>query len=54
MMRMMQSMHATMMGPDMAGMGTIDRVEGRIALLRAELKITDAQLQQHWPGFVES
>ena len=41
MMRMMQSMRT--MGPGMAGMGTIDRVEGRIAFLRAELKITDAQ-----------
>jgi LTXXQ motif family protein len=41
MMRMMQS--TRMMGPGMMGMGTIDRVEGRIAFLRAELKITDAQ-----------
>ena len=41
MMRMMQSIR--MLGPGMAGMGTIDRVEGRIAFIRAELKITDAQ-----------
>lgn len=53
MMRMMQSMHATMMGPDMAGMGTIDRVEGRIALLRAELKITDAQTSA-WNTFADA
>ncbi|WP_291869420.1 Spy/CpxP family protein refolding chaperone [Bradyrhizobium sp.] len=44
MMNMMESMQVTnMMGPGMGGMATIDRVEGRIAFLRAELKITDAQ-----------
>ena len=53
MMRMMQSMHTMMMGPDMAGMGTIDRVEGRIALLRAELKITDAQTSA-WNTFADA
>jgi len=53
MMRMMQSMHTMMMGPDMAGMGTIDRVEGRIAFLRAELKITDAQTSA-WNTFADS
>jgi hypothetical protein len=37
MMRMMGMMRG------MGGMSTIDRVEGRIAFLRAELKITDAQ-----------
>ncbi len=52
MMRMMHSMHS-MMGPDMAGMGTIDRVEGRIALLRAELKITDAQTSA-WNTFADA
>lgn len=50
---MMQSMHTMMMGPDMAGMGTIDRVEGRIALLRAELKITDAQTSA-WNTFADA
>jgi len=53
MMRMMQSVHATMMGPGMAGMGTIDRVEGRIAFLRAELKITDAQTSA-WNTFADA
>jgi LTXXQ motif family protein len=53
MMKMMQSMHATMMGPDMAGMGTIDRIEGRIAFLRAELKITDAQANA-WNAFADA
>jgi hypothetical protein len=38
MMNMMQ-----MMGGDGPGMGMIDHVEGRIAFLCAELKITDAQ-----------
>jgi len=41
MMGMMRMMG--MPGPGMGGMGTIDRVEGRIAFIRAELKITDAQ-----------
>lgn len=53
MMRMMQSMHTMMMGPDTAGMGTIDRVEGRIAFLRAELKITDAQTST-WNTFADA
>ncbi len=43
MMNMMQMMGAQQSGCGMGGMGTIDRVEGRIAFLRAELKITDAQ-----------
>jgi hypothetical protein len=38
MMNMMQ-----MMGGQAPGMGMIDHVEGRIAFLRAELKITDTQ-----------
>ncbi|WP_018322442.1 Spy/CpxP family protein refolding chaperone [Bradyrhizobium sp. WSM2793] len=41
MMRMMRMMHQSADG--MGGMETIDRVEGRIAFLRTELKITDAQ-----------
>jgi hypothetical protein len=52
MMKMMMSMmgqggmatpEMEMSGMDPAGATTIDRVEGRIAFLRAELKITDAQ-----------
>ena len=50
MMGSMSAMHSMgmmhmmgMMGRGMDGMATIDRVEGRIAFLRAELKITDAQ-----------
>lgn len=46
MMGMMQIMHGQGgmgQGMGMAGMGPADRVEGRIAFLRAELKITGAQ-----------
>jgi hypothetical protein len=50
-MGMMQSMG--MMGPGMAGMATMDRVEGRIAFLRAELKITDAQADA-WNAFADA
>jgi LTXXQ motif family protein len=50
-MGMMQSMG--MMGSGMGGMATIDRVEGRIAFLRAELKITDAQASV-WNGFADA
>jgi hypothetical protein len=50
-MGMMQRMG--MMGGGMGGMATIDRVEGRIAFLRAELKITDAQADV-WNGFAEA
>ena len=39
MMSMMKAMHSG----DAAGMAMIDHIEGRIAYLRAELKITDAQ-----------
>lgn len=49
-MDMMQRMG--MMGSGMGGMATIDRVEGRIAFLRAELKITDAQADA-WNGFAD-
>lgn len=53
MMNMMETMQAAkMMGPGMGGMATIDRVEGRIAFLRAELKITDAQATA-WNGFAD-
>jgi LTXXQ motif family protein len=51
MMRMMQGMR--MMGPGMMGMGMIERVEGRIAFLRAELKITDAQTNA-WNVFADA
>ena len=51
MMGMMQTMG--MMGHGMGGMATIDRVEGRIAFLRAELKITDAQADA-WNGFADA
>ncbi len=51
MMRMMRGMG--MMGPGMGGMATIDRVEGRIAFLRAELKITEAQASA-WNAFADA
>jgi hypothetical protein len=51
MMRMMPMMEQ--MGRGMGGMATIDRVEGRIAFLRAELKITDAQATA-WNAFAEA
>jgi hypothetical protein len=50
-MGMMQMMG--MMGRGMDGMATIDRIEGRIAFLRAELKITDAQADA-WIGFADA
>lgn len=54
MMNMMETMQAAkMMGPGMGGMATIDRVEGRIAFLRAELKITDAQASA-WNAFADA
>ncbi len=40
-------------GGCMDGMETIDRIEGRIAFLRAELKITDAQTPA-WNAFADS
>ena len=56
-MSMMQSMDMMqrmgMMGSGMGGMATIDRVEGRIAFLRAELKITDTQADA-WNGFADA
>jgi hypothetical protein len=47
MMRMMG-----IMGP-VGGMATIDRVEGRIAFLRAELKITESQMSA-WNAFADA
>jgi hypothetical protein len=48
MMGMMQ-----MMGHDPAGMGAIDHIEGRIAFLHTELKITDAQATA-WKAFADA
>jgi LTXXQ motif family protein len=42
-----------MMGGPMGGMGMIDHVEGRIAFLRTELKVTEAQTGV-WNGFAEA
>ena len=54
MMNMMQMMGSGRgSGCGMAGMGTIDRVEGRIAFLRTELKITDAQ-SAGWSAFADA
>ena len=50
-MGMMQTMG--MMGPGTGGMATIDRVDGRIAFLRTELKITDAQAPT-WNAFADA
>jgi hypothetical protein len=51
MMNMMGGMPMMgMMGP---GMATIDRVDGRIAFLRTELKITDAQASA-WNAFADA
>jgi hypothetical protein len=51
MMEMMQTMG--MMIPGMDGMATIDRIEGRIAFLRTELKITDTQADA-WNAFADT
>jgi hypothetical protein len=50
-MGMMQT--AGMMAPGMGGMTTIDHIEGRIAYLRTELKVTDAQAEA-WNGFADA
>jgi hypothetical protein len=54
MMNMMSMMNMGMMqmmgGGDAPGMGMIDHVDGRIAFLRTELKITDAQAGA-WSAF---
>jgi LTXXQ motif family protein len=42
-----------MMGHGMDGMSTIDHIEGRIAFLRTELKVTDAQAAA-WNGFADA
>jgi hypothetical protein len=43
----------SMMGGGPAGMATIDRIEGRIAFLRTELKITDVQTNA-WNSFADA
>jgi hypothetical protein len=55
MMNMMGTMMSMMgmSGPGMGGMATIDRVEGRIAFLRTELKITEAQASA-WSAFADA
>ena len=50
-MSMMNTMG--MMGLGMGGMATMDHVEGRIAFLRTELKITDAQAGP-WNAFADA
>ena len=52
MMRMMGMMRQSG-GDCMGGMETIDHIEGRIAFLRAELKIADAQASA-WNGFADA
>src|SRR5262245_53972913 len=51
MMQMMGMMRQS--GDGIGGMETIDHVEGRIAFLRTELKITDAQ-QPAWNAFADA
>jgi len=51
MMNMMRMMR--MMASGMDGMATIDRIEGRIAFLHTELKITDAQASA-WNAFADA
>ena len=53
MMRMMGQSGAEAGCAGMSGMATIDRVEGRIAFLRTELKITDAQ-DAAWNAFADA
>lgn len=53
MMGMMGQRGAETGCPGMSGMATIDRVEGRIAFLRTELKITDAQ-GSAWNAFADA
>jgi hypothetical protein len=53
MMGMMGQRGAETACAGMSGMATIDRVEGRIAFLRTELKITDAQ-SSAWNAFADA
>jgi hypothetical protein len=53
-MSMMNMVQATkMMDSGMGGMATIDHVEGRIAFLRTELKITETQASE-WNAFADA
>ncbi|WP_296706003.1 Spy/CpxP family protein refolding chaperone [Rhodoblastus sp.] len=52
-MMLMMRMMMIMAGSGMDGMGMIDHVEGHIAFLRAELKITDAQ-SSAWSAFADA
>ena len=52
-MPMMKGMQHGGMMPMMGMMGMADHVEGRIAFLKAELKITDAQ-QSQWNTFADT
>lgn len=49
---MMQAMREHMAGQAMGGMMAMDHIEGRIAFLKAELAITDAQ-QPQWSAFAD-
>jgi hypothetical protein len=53
MMRMMGQSVAETGCAGMSGMATIDRVEGRIAFLKTELKITDEQ-NTAWSAFADA
>jgi len=53
MMNMMQMMGSRQADCGMGGLATIDRVEGRIAFLRTELKITDTQ-SEAWNAFADA
>ena len=54
MMNMLMNMMSQDMGEmAMPGMGMIDHIEGRLAFLRAELKITDTQTQA-WNEFAQA
>ena len=52
MMRMMQGMRGRMAERAMGGMMGLDHIEGRIAFLKAEIGITDAQ-QPQWNAFAD-
>ncbi|MCC7482149.1 MAG: Spy/CpxP family protein refolding chaperone [Hyphomicrobiales bacterium] len=53
MMKMMSGGQMGMGCMDMGGMGMTEHVEGRIAFLRAELQITDAQAKL-WEAFADA
>lgn len=53
MMRMIPMMRMMMAGSGVDGMEAIDHIEGHIAFLRAELKITDAQTSA-WNAFANA